>query len=462
MKLQRYILILASLFLVACGGGSAPEPITTAPATTAPEPNPYLWQEASPDSVNMDAAALSAAFDQAFADGTYTQAALVIKDGMLVYERYRGILASEEAALANTLPPDSQSIDSLYGRRDKDSLASSWSTAKSFVSVLVAIAIEQGFIESTEQSASDFIEEWRGDERNQVSIRNLLDMRSGLELVCLNNDTRLLERCSDDSSGTGGNLVFADNQLDACISRSLAETGVSQPWYRFGPTYEAGYWVYSNCDTMVLGEILFRATGQDLETFADVNLFSKIGMQAHWWQDNDPTGQVDGNYLAYCCLDATPRDFAKFGQLLLNNGLWDGEQVVPQSYVAAIRNITQDSVLIEQFAGSFSYGLKFWTISPQIQSDGSLFPAANSIYSTIGFDGQYIMIDFENNMLVVRNSLYHPALNRSDERKMKIDMTNLQGSNYVATLPAGTGMNTGSSYNNGALLYQVTKSINTP
>jgi hypothetical protein len=65
-------------------------------------------------------------------------------------------------------------------------------------------------------------------------------------------------------------------------------------------------------------------------------------------------------------------------------------------------------------------------------------------------------------MLVVRNSLYHPALNRSDERKMKIDMTNLQGSNYVATLPAGTGMNTGSSYNNGALLYQVTKSINTP
>ena len=73
-------------------------------------------------------------------------------------------------------------------------------------------------------------------------------------------------------------------------------------------------------DTMVLGEILFRATGQDLQTYADTHLF-QVAMSTQW-RDNTPSAQVDGNYLAHCCLDATPRDFAKFGQLLLNNGMW--------------------------------------------------------------------------------------------------------------------------------------------
>jgi CubicO group peptidase (beta-lactamase class C family) len=183
-------------------------------------------------------------------------------------------------------------------------------------------------------------------------------------------------------------------------------------------------------------------------------------MTAKWWRDNDPSGQLDGNYLAYCCLDATPRDFAKFGQLLLNNGVWDGEQVIPQSYIDKIKNIVVDSVLTEGFNGVFSYGLKFWTISPQRQSDGTFYPPANTIYSTIGFDGQYIMIDFDNNMVVVRNSIYYPALNRSDERKMKLNGTDVLTSNFVATLPAGSGMSTVSSYNNAALLYKVTQSIN--
>ena len=98
---------------------------------------------------------------------------------------------------------------------------------------------------------------------------------------------------------------------------------------------------------MVLGEILYRATGQDLQTYADLHLFSKIGMQAQWWRDNQGTSQVDGNYLAYCCLDATPRDFARFGQLLLNNGVWDNEQVIPSAYIDSIKNITVDSVVTE-------------------------------------------------------------------------------------------------------------------
>lgn len=459
-RIKSVFLPVAMLLLTACGGGggsgSSQAPVDD--NNNPPEPNAYIWEEASPESVGMDSSLISAAFDTAFADGSYTQAALVIKDNKLVYERYRGILPGEVSTMVNSLDTNAATVEENYGARDRYSLASSWSTGKSFTSVLIAIAIEQGHIESLQQSASDFIDEWADDNRSRISIRNLLDMRSGLALVCLNNTTGQLGICSDTGGGSGGNLVFSDNQMNACIDRPLAQTGIAQSWY--GGVYESGYWVYSNCDTMVLGEILFRATGQDLQSYADINLFSKIGMQAYWWRDFDTSAQVDGNYLAYCCIDATPRDFAKFGQLLMNNGTWDGTQVVPSEYIDLIKNIVVDSVVAERYGGTMSYGLKFWTLFPSLQQDGTFYPPANKIYSTIGFDGQYIIMDFDNNLIVVRNSIYHPSLTLTDERRMKINLGDRENTNHVFTLPAGVGMQTGSNFNVASLLYGVTQSIN--
>ena len=473
MKLNQFYLILittlvASL-LASCGGGggggggsgsgntnNSNDPLPDIEPSTPIDSS--VWSEASPESVGMDSTIISAAFDEAFVDGTYTQAALVIKDSKLVYERYRGIEANEKTTLVSSYSDtwdngfDSETVQAQFGTRDKDSLATSWSTAKSFTSVLIAIAIEQGYIESLDQSAADFINEWGGDQRADITIRNLLDMRSGLHMICRNSPTSQLDECNG-TERADGDLLFFDNQLEPCINRQLATTGVYQPWY-WGATFEEGDWLYSNCDSMVLGEILFRATGQSLENYADINLFSKIGMEASWWQDNDPTGQVDGNYLSYCCIDATPRDFAKFGQLLLNNGVWDGEQIIPQSYIDNIKSIAIDSTAY----GEVSYGLQFWTVGPQIQADGSTFPLANTVYSTIGYDGQYIMIDFDNNMLVLRNSLYQPVLNRSNDRKYKTT-NEAATSNFVSTLPSFTVVGTSTTFNNTNLLYQVTQSI---
>ena len=440
------------LLLTACGGGSESpgEPLD-------PPANPDVWTKVSPESVGMSSAKLSVAFDEAFADGTYTQAALVIKDGRLVYERYRGIRSGERAALESHYGPDTQLIDQFYGDRDRFSLATSWSTGKSFPSVLVGIAIEQGHIESLQQRASVFIQEWADDARNQITIRNLLDMRSGLVLICYDPTAGQLGTCSNASSGSGGNLVLSDNQMDACINRPLAETGVFQPWHE--RIYQSGHLVYSNCDTMVLGEILYRATGQDLQTYADINLFSKIGMQAQWWRDFDESAQVNGNYLAYCCIDATPRDFAKFGQLLLNNGVWDGQQIIPVSYIEKIKNIINDSVVAEN-GGHFSYGLKFWTVFSRSLGNNVVYPPANKLYATKGFDGQYIVIDYDNNMIVVRNSIYTPALNLSDQKRMKVNVGDLANTNFTATLPAGISMATQTDFNLAALLYGVKESIN--
>ena len=450
-------LTLILTLLASCGGGSSSTPDLN-PEIEQDEPQVVGWEEATPESVDLNSSLLEQAFDQAFVDGSYTQAALVIKDNKLVYERYRGIMPTEAANLTATRVLDSQTE---YGTRDKDSLATSWSTAKSFTSVLIAIAIEQGFIESLSEPASTYIEEWQGDERAAITLRNLLDMRSGLPLVCYDFAGQSLGVCTDAGSA-GGNLVFSSNQMSACINRPLAATNVNQPWHTTGPIWQAGYWLYSNCDTMVLGEILYRATGQDLQTYADLQLFSKIGMQAQWWRDNDSTSQVDGNYLAYCCLDATPRDFARFGQLLLNNGVWNNEQVVPTSYIDSIKNITVDSVVTELAGGVLSYGLQFWSITPSLQDDGSVYPLPNTLISTIGFDGQYISLDFDNNIVVVRNSLYSPIMNASDERKMTITPNNLEASSLVGSIPNGLSLTAGSNYVHQKLLYGVNNSIIAP
>ena len=146
-----------------------------------------------------------------------------------------------------------------------------------------------------------------------------------------------------------------------------------------------------------------------------------------------------------------PRDFIKFGQLILNNGIWSDERIVSEAYISTIKDIIVTSQI-----GQISYGLKFWTISPGNMPDESVYPQENTLYATQGFDGQYIVIDFENNMIIGRNSLYYPMLDLSSERKMKISF---EGSNYTATLPAGVGLFDNSNFWHQYYLYLINQAI---
>ena len=428
-----------------------------------------IWEEATPASVGIDPALIENAFAYALADETYTQAVIIIKDEKLIYEKYRDIAANEldswNQEITSLLEYEEvillAELQDAFINRDRYSLTTSWSTAKSFISILIGIAIDQGYIESVDESVSTYITEWSNDDRDQITIRNLLDMRSGLPPLCAGGyrPDNELETCVSPSS-YGGDLVQVDNQLDACINRTIAETGVMQPWYFTWyvdeQTWEKGYMLYSNCDTQVLGELLFRVTGRNLQSYADINLFSKIGFEGYWWRDKEMNGQSNGNYLAYCCLDATARDFAKFGQLILNMGLWGDEQIVSSSYIEKIKNIIVDSV-VEEDGSNYSYGLTFWTLDSVQQDDGTMFPSANKVHSAIGTDGQYVIIDFENNMVLVRNSLYYPMQFSSFDRKM-IATGDLNTINYPLTLPFGWFGNY-SSFKPSTFLYLVSKSL---
>ena len=447
--MKKTLIVLFSLSIVSCGGGSSSAPdmdnAPIAPPQTYPT-HPLVWDAVTPESVGMSSSGLEQAFDYVFQDGSFTQAAVVIKDGKLVYERYRGMTDNEANILASTLSENGDFYKSLYAQRDQNSYISSWSTAKSFASFLIGIAVESGAINSIEDSASNYITEWSSDERSSITIKNLLDMRSGLPPACFNFATNEIGECLNASdSSSGGNIVYADDQLTKCIDRNLATEGVTHPWFENGLTvYSRGAFQYSNCDTMVLGEIIFRATGQDIQTYAEYNLFSKIGIDGSWWRDFTSSGQSNGNYLAYCCLDSTARDFAKFGHMLLLNGVWEGSNQRYSSYVDLIKNLN-------------SYGLQFWTICAKAQSNSN---CDDWIISTIGFDGQYIMIDFQRNIVVVRASLYTPIQNLSQDRKMKLNPSNLAQSNWIATVPNGLGSSANPNISASAFFELVANSIN--
>ena len=425
------LLIFAILSACGGGGGSTDTSVTVPPSSPSAfeSPHPDIWETASASEAGFDEDALDSAFEYAVTDGFYTQAVVLIKDGQLVRERYRGITDAEAAGLAaiSSLPEGQNAgyWQDLYGDRDAASAVTSWSTAKSFTSVLIGMAIEQGAIDSTTQSASDFIDEWEADDRASITIQQLLDMRSGLVPKCSSFETGVVGECSDYlSASSGGNIVYAADQLSGCIDREFAVPGTVYPWVSpqgDGP-YEAGQFYYSNCDTQVLGEIIFRATGQDPGLFAKQNLFEPLNIEADWWRDDVEMGQANGNYLTYCCLDSTARDFAKFGYMLLLGGIETSEGKSYASYVSTI--LAQDE----------TYRNQFWAYC-----DSQPFSASpdceNVLVMTIGFDGQYILVDQKNDIVLVRTSLYEPILNASDERKMRLNPLLLSESNWVASLP---------------------------
>ena len=106
-------------------------------------------------------------------------------------------MEGESNSIANSTTLDVATLQFLFGERDQESLSSSWSSAKSFTSFLIGIADSQGLITSINDSASIYITEWANDERSEITIKNILDMRSGLEPICFDFVNQNLIRSSN-------------------------------------------------------------------------------------------------------------------------------------------------------------------------------------------------------------------------------------------------------------------------
>ena len=265
---------------------------------------------------------------------------LVIKDGEIVYEEY-------------------------WDGYSDHSLSNSFSAGKTIVSLLIGIAIDEGYIESVDQKVKDFIPAYNSPENKNLSIRNLLTMSSGL-----NWD----EAYSSPFSMTTKAYYGTD-------LRSLIESlkVVKEP----GKQFE-----YLSGNSEVLALIVEAATGHHISDYASEKIWKKIGAEhnALWSLDHE-----DGLEKAYCCFNTNIRDFARFGQLVLNEGTWDSTQIVPWDY---LQEATSSASYLKDEDGKTLeyYGFQYWIIDYK----GMKIPYMRGIL------GQYVLPIKEKNAIVVR------------------------------------------------------------
>ena len=205
-----------------------------------------------------------------------------------------------------------------FGGSSPTALQEGFSTTKSVASLLIGIAQDQGLL-SIEQPASDFISEWKGTNSELVSIRQLLSMTSG-RYFDFETDYAQMAFFSQDKSGFS--------------------IGLEQQ-------HEPGtVWEYNNSATQTLEVVLKRASSMAVNDFAAQYLFNPLGLSSRLITD------AAGNAGLYAGMQTSCRDLAALTQLVLDGGLFEGEQIVSQAFIAEA--ITQSSDLKDD------YGLLWW------------------------------------------------------------------------------------------------------
>ncbi|WP_420383620.1 serine hydrolase domain-containing protein [Novosphingobium sp.] len=294
-------------------------------------------------------------------DRTYTSAFLVMRDGKILHESYRN----------NT---------------DAGTHFISFSMAKTFTSMLVGIAIGQGAIHSIDDRAVQYVPELKGSGYDGVTIRQLLQMRSGVDY--------------EERYDFGANPSTAAKIFLNAIAANTERFADMAP--RLGRKWQPGsHFNYSTLDTSVLGWVLERATKQPLAEFMTRYMWQPMGMESYgfWMADGAPGVGRELNGMGY---NATLRDFARFGAMLLGNGQFNGRQVVPADWIAQATAMTPNADagtppppanVTNPFARS-GYGFQIWKLD------------ATGAYTALGLQGQFIYVHPATRTVIVKLSFF--------------------------------------------------------
>lgn len=236
-----------------------------------------------------------------YAEDKNSSALIIFQDEKIIFERY-------------------------WHGLSKDSFTNSMSMAKTLTALLIGIAIEDKAIGSEEDFASEYIEEWRSDARKDITIRHLLQMSSGLEDEKVSQYDGIVSR---------RNALYLGTNLDRLV--------VSWPLARSpGVQFE-----YNGGGTQALAYIIERAVKARFEDYLESKVWKAIGAaDAQMWLDR-PKGKTR----AFCCVFATARSWTRIGQLFLNHGRLNGQQIVPKEW---IRKMITPSPLAPE------YGYQIW------------------------------------------------------------------------------------------------------
>jgi CubicO group peptidase (beta-lactamase class C family) len=241
----------------------------------------------------------------------------------------------------------------------------SFSVAKSFTSSLVGAAIKDGFIKSIDDKVSDYIPDLKGSVYDDVSIKQLLTMTSGV---------RWNEDYEDKNSDVARfNEHRAEPGVDATVSYMRKLEREAPPGSK---------WVYKTGETNLIGVLVSSATQKKLSDYLSEKIWAPFGMEQHAsWLLGSTGHEISG-----CCIQASTRDFARFGLFMLGGAIVDGKAVLPDDWIAAATTKQADI----GFPGK-GYGYQWWTYD-------------NGSFAAQGIFGQGIFIDPKRKLVIASNS----------------------------------------------------------
>lgn len=336
-QIGKYVLALMALVMTAGCIGDEPYKFV---GTTQPQQLNDGWIVGTPEDVGLSRTALNAVYARFSSEDEFFNAKslLIVKNDTLVFE-------------ANVRSP-----------HDRDRFTHVASVTKSVTSLLFGILLADGTLDSLDQTLYSIMpEKFPADPVKQsITLRHLLTMTSG---ILLDNDDFSLE-------------LFVDKPADP------AKYFLSKPLY----ANPGQLFYYRDVDPHLISTALQRLTGKSEEQLARERLFGPLGISNFYWH-SDHTGVSAGAH----GLHLTPRDMAKIGQIVLDNGRWKGIQIVDSAWVA---QSTQFQVMTDHPPPPvYQYGF-YWWILPDSQA-----------FSAWGAGGSFIYVVPSQRMIVVMTSL---------------------------------------------------------
>ncbi len=296
----------------------------------------------------IDMEKIGKALDEAFSEPDpdmpqRTRAVVVVYDGHIVAERYAPGFSKDTPLLG-------------------------WSMTKSILNALAGILVGEGKLSVNDPAP---VPEWKspGDPRAEITLDQLLHMTSGLKFV---------EEYEENIDSDCNVMLFENGDMAAFAASKNLEAEPGTKWY------------YSSGTANIISRIIRHTVGDtkaDYLGFPRRALFDKIGMSSAIIEP-----EASGTFVGSSYMYATARDWARFGLLYLNDGIWEGERILPEGWVAYTRRPTP---------GGLEYGALFW-----LNTDGKIMPwLPHDTYCPWGHQGQFVIIIPSRNIVVVRLGL---------------------------------------------------------
>ena len=274
-----------------------------------------------------------------------------------VLNQLSNMIMSDPATQALIVSHNGNIILEQYGNGySKTDFVTSQSIAKAFYAVLFGVAIEKGFLDDLDQPISDYLPEWKNDKRGEITIRNLLEMKSGLYRSESWNEEMFLSR----------------NNLDFALNVELAK----EP----GEIFE-----YNNVNTALLGPVIEKIYNASPHEVLKKEILNPLQITEYGlWKDHAL------NDITFHGIDLAPLDFIKFGQLYAQKGSWEGKQLVNKAFME------QSMQPISEGPGEL-YGMH--TSIRKMSENKRLLVKE-------GFNGQYLFVIPEENLVAVKFTKY--------------------------------------------------------